>query len=241
MSLIFHSLHCPVSNNEGNAYNDVPSSVEITDISTFPMPVTCLNGHNHFVYTTMPDYAYFLNHAIDAYNGKNYIESFSSFYTTLELFRKFIVSSHSSVILNQPIDLSKSNSIIDSSLQKRLDKQGSIRNKVIHSGKIPNKTEVEDVGLTIYQYIKRIEMKYFTSPVKPVTNIVTRFMLNKQIHFDSTLPAKTNKNLYSQQSELFLIGRIDILTPLNRYNFTHEQLTFDGLVNDKKRQNQYYK
>jgi len=179
---------CPICDQNDNL--QIRSfSIGYLEDNTDTLTMQCNNGHTFEAVLGIPKFAFMFENGLTAYNSEFYFEAFSCFYSALELFRvDFIKAFYSeihgyssfmideqlsyiklseriygiymlcfSLYFNEKAD-KKSSSIVGNVALP--DKAKTLRNSVVHAGKIISKEECRELGSTLYNYIRTIYQKF---------------------------------------------------------------------------------
>lgn len=232
----------------------------------------CSNGHEFTALLEVPKFAFMFENGLTAFNNGFYIEAFSCFYSAIELFRiDFSLAYFHSYEGKKAMVLQKhfksikyserlygiyqlalglySNKFADKDF-RNIQIKGEhsnkniteLRNLVVHTGYIPSKNEVEQVGYSIYKYIVTI---YQTFNIKEHDdNDPLPWFAIMQYYFDSIVEYcrdnKINyKAVYQNQDLNYTIISSDIYTSLSLNSGLNisKLPTFEDLLEKNKKHN----
>lgn len=140
--------------------------------------VTCQNGHDFFLYFDTPKYAFLFQQALEAYQAGYYFETFHTLYSGFEFYKKEFVEvvlfeqlKSIETVMEYTKTMNRSEQIEGAfkvsyihkfteaypSLPRNLTE---IRNKVVHSGRIPDSGDCEKLGNKIFKIVVETNRKF---------------------------------------------------------------------------------
>lgn len=218
----------------------------------FTILVCNKNHHETKYFLATPDYSLYFDHGIDALIDKNYFEAFTSVYHAWE---KFILTFTKCCLLNIGIsdynELQEATKVIaKQSVQVEgafaaayiaflkeqppvlPNKLKSLRNQIIHGIRNPQKEDVEQCVITIYNFIKQAELKLLTGNNSPYVTSYFEIYGDNRVGSLKKAGILTDDDLKSKRSVLFADGsKILGMTPSTSSTKEAKKiLTFEEII-----------
>lgn len=176
----------------------------------------CNNGHEFNMVTTAPKFANMYENGLTAFNNDNMFEAFSCFYSSYELFKISFIKAYLFIIEGKTLEETDSFlknlkfserisgafsliyfSFFNEILKPKTTKNKStelrseditLRNNIVHSGTIPTKKEIEELGYNIYRFI-RINYQLFSNSTDEFPfPVIMQYDFKKMQHLKEKYP-----------------------------------------------------